>query len=101
MKTVNKSFRAFLAIILCVALMSTVCMATSNTYAEKGGTWVLDGIYWLVLVGGVWWGGMSVIKRNITAGVGILIGAAIIMVITKNPSILENLGTAMKNILGL
>ena len=101
MKTVNKSFRAFLLVVLCVVLMSTVCVATGNTYAEKGAAWALDGVYWLVIVAGIWFGGMALIKRNITAGIGIIIAAAIVATISKNPSILENLGTAIKNILGL
>lgn len=101
MKTANKTFRAVLLIALCIVLMSTACLATGNAYAEKGAAWALDGIYWIVIVLGIWFGGMALVKRNITAGVGIFIGTALVAAISKNPSIIENLGTALKNILGL
>ncbi len=100
MKTVNKTFRAVLLIVLCVLLLSTVCLA-DNEYAEKGATWILDGLFWIVIVAGLWYGGLSVVKRNITGGIVALVGASVVAVICKNPSILENLGTALKNILGL
>jgi hypothetical protein len=73
----------------------------SNTYAENGAKWLLDGVFWIVAVGGIFGAGMSAIKRNATGAVGIILAAAIICVFCKNPDVLTNIGNVLKGILGL
>lgn len=84
-----------------VLMFSIPALASSNTYAENGAKWILDGIFWIVAVGGVFGAGMSAVKRNATGAVGILLGAAIICVFCKNPDILVTIGNNLKGILGL
>lgn len=91
--------------VLCTTMATTILFTVpahaTNTYAEAGAKWVLDGIFWLVLVAGIFGAGMSAIKRNATAAVGIIIATALICVVCQNPETISNIGSVLKGILGL
>jgi hypothetical protein len=91
------SLRYTVATIIC---LPTAAFA-ANQYAEAGAKWILDGIFWIVLVVGIFGAGMSAVKRNAIASVGIIIGTAIICVFCQNPEIIVNIGNVLKGILGL
>lgn len=79
----------------------TIPTYASNTYAEAGARWVLDGVFWIVLVVGIGSAGMSAVKRNATAAVGIIIATALVCIVCQNPETISNLGNTLKGILGL
>lgn len=82
-------------------IMFSFTVLANNTYAEAGAKWILDGIFWIVAVAGIFGAGMSAVKRNATGAVGILLAAAIICVFCKNPDLLTTIGNTLKGILGL
>jgi len=73
----------------------------TNTYAKNGATWVLDGIFWLAIVLGIFGAAMAGIKRNFAVMLGIVVVTAIVCVLCGAPEILKTLGEEIKNILGL
>jgi len=89
------------AAFLCTAVLLTMPAAAANTYAENGAKWILDGVFWVVIVLGIFGAGMSIVKRNVTAALGIIIGSALVCVLCSNPEIIVSLGNAIKGILGL
>ncbi|WP_101698700.1 hypothetical protein [Clostridium minihomine] len=84
-----------------IMLHPVVAFAAENQYAKAGAEWILDGVFWVVLVVGIFGAGMNAVKRNATAAVGILFGAALICVIAKNPTIITGIGTTLKDAFGL
>lgn len=101
----KKNMKNTMSVILCTAALATLfsftAMATQNTYAENGAKWILDGIFWVVAVGGIFGAGLSAVKRNATGAIGTLLGAALICVLCKNPDLLTTIGNALKGIIGL
>ena len=101
----KKNMKNTMSVILCTAALATLfsftALATQNTYAENGSKWILDGIFWIDAVGGIFGAGKSAVKRNATGAVGILIGAALICVLCKNPDLLTTMGNSLKGIIGL
>lgn len=88
--------------VLGLTLVTTIpAYASTNTYAESGAKWLLDGIYWFVVACGILGVGKCAIQRNITGALTTFIMTALIAVICKNPEILTSLGNTLKGILGL
>lgn len=75
--------------------------AAENTYAKAGAEWILDGLFWVVVVCAIAGISFSIIKRNLTGALSTVLGAAIALVIINDPNILKSLGDTLKGILGL
>lgn len=110
MKTTEKQIklsktmeRVMLGVMTLGAMMMSVmpAHASTNTYAEAGARWLLDGVYWILIVSGLFGVGKSVIQRNLTGAIGIFIATALLAVVCKNPEILVSLGNVLKGILGI
>lgn len=84
-----------------VLMLTTIPAFAENEYAKAGATWILDGIFWVAIVAGIWGATMTGIKRNFTAMIGIIAAAAIVCLFCSNPDIIINLGNNIKGILGL
>lgn len=100
MKAVKHLSRSLLPLILCTLLLTTVCMAT-NTYAEAGAKWILDGIFWIVLVAGISVAAKAAISRNMVATVVILLSTGLLCMLCNDPLVLERIGTNLKAVLGI
>jgi len=78
-----------------------VKVLADNAYAEAGANWILDGLFWVLVVAMIGGIGMAVIKRNLTGALITLVVGGIVLVIVKDPNIIVNIGTALKGVLGL
>lgn len=87
-------------VIAVLAMTCTMALAATNTYAENAAAWVLDGLFWLILVIALAGVGMSAVKHNFKAAVGIGIGAGIILYFVKNPNSFTAIGNAIAKIVG-
>ncbi len=96
----SKKVKYFVTLSLSLLLSASNVFA-ENTYAENAGKWFLDGIFWIVLVAGIFGTAMAAIRRNMLSALGIGVTTAILLVIIKDYSILVNLGNALKGIIGL
>ena len=110
MKTTEKQMkqsktmeRVMLGVVTLGATMISVMptYAATNTYAEAGAKWLLDGVYWIVIVSGLFGVGKSAIQRNLTGAIGIFIATALVAVVCKNPDIMVSLGNVLKGVLGI
>lgn len=100
-KTMEKVLTGMYAAVVILLSYATPVLATTNEYAKKGATWLLDGIFWIVLVGGIW-GGYKLLKNsNIVQGIIVFASTAIVCVLCKDPLILENAGNTIKGVVGL
>lgn len=87
--------------VMVLVLLTTVAFAAENEYAKNASAWVLDGAFWIIICLGVIFMGAAFVKRNVTLGVGILIGAAVAAYFCKNPEQLGTLGDKLAKIIGL
>lgn len=87
--------------IMILVLLTTVAFATENEYAKNASAWVLDGAFWIIVCLGIIFMGMAFVKRNVSLGIGILIGAAAAAYFCKNPEQLGTLGDKLAKIIGL
>lgn len=90
-----------LLLIFSIMTYVPVLADTKNTYAEKGAKWILDGIFWCVIVAGIFGAGTAAVKRNATAAIGIILGAILVCLFCKNPDLFNTIGTKLKAVLGL
>ena len=94
-------------LLLVLSMVNLFCMNSimyayaSNTYAKNAAMWILDGVFWIVIVFALIGAGGCFMKRNVTGGVIIILLGAIICMFCKNPSLFTEIGNTLKSILGL
>ena len=94
--------RAALLIAALAALLAVPCLAAGgNEYAQAGANWVLDGVFWVGIVLVVWGVVKYAAARNITGVVTLVVLGAIVLVIIKQPTLLQTLGEKLMGIIGL
>ena len=73
----------------------------SNTYAEKAGRWILDGLFWVVVIASIFGIAMAVVKRQLIVAITILVASALVLIIINDPNIILTIGNTLKGIIGL
>ncbi len=96
----KKIFKTALPIVLMI-IISSISFAATNTYAKNFGEWLLDGLFWAIIIAGIWYAYKYMAQRNIIAGIGIILTTAFFAYLVKNPTVLSNLGSTLKGIIGL
>lgn len=75
--------------------------SVTNDYAQKGAKWVLDGLFWIIVVAGIVAIARSAVKKDFTGAVVLTLITAVLAVLVKNTEILTTIGNQLKTILGL
>lgn len=96
-----KKVLTVIAVTAAVATIFVLPASAANEYAEKGATWVLDGLFWVILVLGISGTVMNGLKRNLTGALICLICTAIGCVFCGNPLVFKTVGASLLGILGL
>lgn len=89
------------SIISVFLIMTSNIVFATNTYAQKGAAWILDGLFWVVIVVAIVLIINFLAKNSISKVVVTVIIASVIAIIIKNPTIFETIGNELKTILGL
>ena len=100
----NNKIIKTLILALCAALiMTTVCFADENKYASNAADWLLDGVFWVAIVVGVWQGGLvsMLFQRNFTKGILILVCAGVTCWLCKDPQAFQRIGNVLKGVIGV
>lgn len=91
-----------MSMIVSLGISGNYIFATAtNEYAQKGAAWILDGLFWIIVVAGIVTIARSAVKKDFTGAVVLLIITAILAVLVKNTDILTSIGNNLKTILGL
>jgi len=102
MKKLNKA-----AVILCsvisTAALLTVSVSAENTYAQGIGRWILDGVFWVIVIAAVVIMLKQIMSQNISKAVITFLVAAVLCFLTTEAGItaLKSLGAAIAGIAGL
>lgn len=100
MKLSNNTMKKVSTILMAAMLsllMTMVCFAATN-YSENAVKWFLDQAYWVVIGVGIFGAIAAGLKRSVTGVIVILIIAAVLAYLCKNPTFIETLSNEVGNV---
>ena len=100
MKSKKIKIMTFLMMLMC-AFMARSTSIYAADIGEKAGNYVLDQVFWIILVALVIIIGLAVVKRNISGVIVTIVIGGIALYLIKNPTALETLGTTIAKTIGL
>lgn len=96
-KSTKKMATTILMAAMLSLLMTMVCFAATN-YAENAVKWFLDQAFWVVIGAGIFGAIVAGLKRSVTGVIVILIIAAVLAYLCKNPTFIETLSNEVGNV---
>jgi len=93
----KKKVTMILMVAILSLLMTMVCFAATN-YTENAVKWFLDQAFWVVIGAGIFGAIAAGLKRSITGVIVILIIAAVLAFLCKNPTFIETLSNEVGNV---
>ena len=95
-----KRQRVFLMASAMMTLLFTNGIMVSANYGQNAANWMLDQVFWVILVAVVIVTAMAAVKRNFTGALITVIVGAVVLYFVKNPTKLSDIGdTIMTTIL--
>ena len=93
----KKKVTMILMVAILSLLMTMVCFAATN-YTENAVKWFLDQAFWVVIGAGIFGAIAAGLKRSVTGVIVILIIAAVLAFLCKNPTFIETLSNEVGNV---
>ena len=86
-----------------IVLMCSVVYGSGggNQYAESAGKWVLEGVFWVILIAVVAGIGTAILKRNLVGALSTLICGGLVLFFVKNPDAIATIGETIAGAIGI
>lgn len=96
-----QSHKTLLAVWSFVTLLYSNGILACASYGQNASKWVLDQLFWVLLVGVIIAVAAMAVKRNFVGALTTSLVGAVVVYFVKNPTKLEEIGTSIMKTVGL